>query len=46
MTLYQKKSFTVPASGERKGECIHAWLDPKGACVLCGEIPTSEEKPN
>ena len=37
MTLYQRKSFTVPASGKRQGECLHQWIDKRGRCVLCGE---------
>lgn len=38
MTLYQRKSFTVPASGKREAvECDHSWIDSRGACVLCGE---------
>ena len=36
--LYQKSSFTVPASGDRKPEdCDHSWVDKKrNRCVLCG----------
>lgn len=39
MTQWSKKSFTLPASGERKTEepCLHAWIDSRGNCVLCGK---------
>jgi hypothetical protein len=33
---YTAKSFTLPASGQRKDPCVHSWLDAKGRCVLCG----------
>lgn len=36
MTLYEKKSFTVPASGEKSpAHCQHGWVYAN-RCVLCG----------
>ncbi len=43
MTLYQKKSFTVPASSEKSPEnCKHGWRDKKGKCVMCGDVPKKD----
>jgi hypothetical protein len=34
---YELPSFTVPASSStRNPDCTHGWIDPRGACVLCG----------
>lgn len=51
MTLYQRKSFTVPASGEGKREdCAHGWrsvIRGRLRCVPCGlEIVTAEPVPD
>lgn len=42
---YTQKSFTVPASGKREGECRHEWLDSKGNCVLCGHRDEKQDVP-
>jgi hypothetical protein len=39
---YQSKSFSVPASGDRK-ECESHWWDKRGRCVFCG-VRISEDE--
>jgi len=48
MTLFERKTFTVPASGSRDPKtCGHGMLDRRGYCVFCGDpILSPPPKPN
>jgi hypothetical protein len=38
LTLFNQKTFTVPASGGTKEACAkegHPWADRKGRCIRC-----------
>lgn len=42
--LYQRGSFTVPASGKAPENCQHGWKDEKrNRCVFCGKPLTAIE---
>lgn len=44
MTLYTRKTFTVPASSTNKPkDCTHSWRDSRNKCVLCGEDPEEND---
>lgn len=43
MTQYLNPSFSVVKGSRDPEDCDHGWLDRRGRCTFCGEIPTVKE---